>query len=70
MERRLACMSRTLPAVVLSALVMSFEIQRWIGMSFLVIAIEPSLFLFDGEDVKPVNQTSAAYVKAGITTVL
>jgi len=44
-ERRFACASRTLPAVVFSAPVMSLAAWCWTGINFLVMTIELRYFL-------------------------
>jgi hypothetical protein len=70
MGRRLACASSTSPAAVVREPVMSLVACHWMEISLLVIDIEPSLFFMEGEEWIPMYQTSAAYVKAGIATML
>ena len=68
--RRLAWDSRTSLAVVLREPVMVLAMCLCIELSFLVIATEPRRLRPDGALWMPVNQMSAAYVKAGIATML
>ena len=49
---------------------MSLVTRLWTVVSFLDIAIEPICLSPEGEGCMPVNQMSAAYVKAGIATVV
>jgi len=60
MERRLACASRMSLAVMFNALVISFAIRRWIGISFFMTVTDPRHFLLIGEGQMFVYQISVA----------
>ena len=68
--RRKAWTLRMLLAMVLRVPVMSFVALHWVGISHFATVTELVCLELLGEGQMDVNQTSAAYMKAGTATVL